>query len=309
MDEIITHWSGREAELWPSQPLHLSHALNRHPLFSFEALAELIDRYPREHYSLIHMGAAEGKREWREGDIGGVSGAKVIEAIANGRMWLNLRNVSGVACEHRALLDRLFAELSDKMPGFHAPKRQSGILISSPAAQVYYHCDLPGQILYQMHGTKRVYVYPAHAPFVTHEHLENIALYDLEVDMPHERWYDEHAEIFELKPGRFLSWPLNAPHRVENVEGINVSMTVSYTSPAIRRGEVVSLANGLLRHRFGIAPRSRSLEGPSYWGKAALQKVLRDSKWVKRERGARRSVEFRLDTGNPGATLELAAES
>ena len=99
----------------------------------------------------------------------------------------------------------------------------------------------------------------------------------------------------------------NSPyvHRVENVSDINVSMTVSYTSPAIRRGEVVSLANGLLRHRFGVTPRSRALSGAGYWGKAVLQKALRDSQWVKRERGARRGIEFRLDKSRPGEIMEL----
>ncbi len=303
---LITDWTGQEADLWSSHVLHLNHSLSGQPLFSFDALAELIDHYPREHYSLVHMGAADGTREWREGDMGGVSGAKVIEAIRNGRMWLNLRNVSGVDARHRTLLDTLFCELSENMPGFHAPKRQSGILISSPAAQVYYHCDLPGQLLWQLHGVKRVYVYPPFAPFVTPEHLEKIALYDLEVDMPYEPWYDEHAQVIDLKPGRFLSWPLNAPHRVENLEGLNVSMTVSYTSPSIRRGEVVHLANGLLRHRFGLTPKTGTLSGPAYWGKAALQKALRDSQWVRRERKQRRGVEFRLDTNHPGEILELA---
>ncbi len=48
-----------------------------------------------------------------------------------------------------------------------------------------------------------------------------------------------------------------------------------------------------------------SLSGAGYWGKAMLQKALRDSKWVKQERGARRGVEFRLDKSRPGEILEL----
>jgi hypothetical protein len=300
------HWTSKNADLWSSQPQQISHGLNKHPLFLLGALADLIDHYPREHYSLIHMGPTDGKREWREGDIGGATGGQVIEAISRGRMWLNLRNVSGIDTRHRALLDEIFDNLSQKMPGFYAPTRQSGILISSPAAQVYYHCDMPGQMLFQMHGTKRVYVYPNRAPFVMPEHLENIALFDLEVGMPYDSTYDRRAQVFDLKPGQFLSWPLNAPHRVQNVEGVNISMSISYTSPEIRRGEVVHLANGLLRHRLGLNPRSCAITGPGYWGKAILQRALRNSTWVRRERSARRGIEFRLDKTRPGEILEMA---
>ena len=56
---------------------------------------------------------------------------------------------------------------------------------------------------------------------------------------------------------------MNAPHRVENLDTFSVSMTISYTNTEIRRAEIVNLANGLLRHRFGYAPKTRNLRGPS----------------------------------------------
>jgi hypothetical protein len=102
-----------------------------------------------------------------------------------------------------------------------------------------------------------------------------------------------------------LNWPLNAPHRVENLGSVNISMTVSYVNDAIRRAEIVHLANGLLRHRFGYQPKSRNLRGPSYFAKAVMQKLYRDSGWVKRERKARRPTEFRLDAARPGHVVDL----
>jgi hypothetical protein len=82
-------------------------------------------------------------------------------------------------------------------------------------------------------------------------------------------------------------------------------MTVSYVNDAIRRAEIVHLANGLLRHRFGYQPKSRNLRGPSYFAKAVMQKLYRDSGWVKRERKARRPTEFRLDATRPGHIVDL----
>ncbi len=305
-DKVFTNWDDTHSLLWGRQPIRLAHRLHQSALFSTDRLAELIERYPREHYSLVQTGSKQSRRLWREGEIGNLSGRQVMDAIATGGLWLNLRNVSGVDRAYRTMLDGMFEEIAAQVPGFQAPKHQAGILISSPDAQVYYHADLPGQGLIQISGRKRVYLYPATAPFIMPEHLEDIALFDVEVDMPYAEWYDGHAKIFDLEPGQMLNWPLNAPHRVENLDSVNISMTVSYVNDEIRRAEIVHLANGLLRHRFGYQPRTRNLRGPSYFAKAVMQKLCRDSGWVKRERKVRRPTEFRLDAAKPGGIAELS---
>jgi hypothetical protein len=304
-DKVFSKWDETHSLLWGQQPIKLAHQLEKSPLFSADRLAELIERYPREHYSLVQTGTRESRRVWREGEIGNLNGRQVMDAIASGGLWLNLRNVSGIDSAYRIMLDGMFEEIAANVPGFEAPKHQAGILISSPDAQVYYHADLPGQGLIQIAGRKRVYVYPNTAPFIKPEHLEDIALFDVEVDLPYAPWYDAHAQVVELEPGQMLNWPLNAPHRVENHGSVNISMTVSYVNDEIRRAEIVHLANGLLRHRFGYRPKSRNLRGPSYFAKAVLQKLLRESGWVKRERNARRPIDFRLDAAQPGKIVDL----
>jgi hypothetical protein len=302
---IFGKWDETHSQLWSHQPIRLEHEMHRSPAFSMDEFARLIENYPREHYSLVKTGARGSSRVWREGDIGDLSGRQVVDAISRGGLWLNLRNVTSVDRRYRELVDQMFAEVAAHVPGFDAPTHQAGILISSPDAQVYYHADLPGQGLIQISGRKRVYLYPNTPPFVRPEHLEDIALFDVEVDIPYEPWYDKHAQVIDLEPGQMLNWPLNAPHRVENLGTVNISMTVSYVNQDIRRAEIVNLANGMLRHRFGYAPKSRSIRGPSYFGKAVMQKLLRDGKWLKRERTARRAIDFRLDADHPGEIVDL----
>lgn len=307
-DPIFTSWPAHASDDWNTQPIRLEHRVHTMPMFSSDGLAELIERYPRQHYSLVYMGAqGEAKRFWREGDIGSLSGRQVIDAIGQGRMWLNLRNVTDVDPRCRTMLDDVFSELSERVPGFDAPTRSAGILISSPSAQVYYHTDLPGQCLWQISGRKRVHVYPATAPFVTPEHLEDIAVHDVEVNMPYASWYEEHAQAYDLEPGQMLSWPLNAPHRVENLNTLNVSMTVSFVTEAIRRLQMVNLANGILRHRFGVTSHSRATEGPGFWSKAVLQKAMRQTGWAKRKRREGRTIDFRLDETRLGEIVDLKA--
>jgi hypothetical protein len=304
-DRVLTNWDDTHSVLWGHQPIQLAHQVHKSPLFSADALAELIERYPRQHYSLVQTGARGSNRVWREGEIGDLTGRQVMDAISRGGLWLNMRDVGAVDRRYREMLDGMFEEIATKVPGFSARDHQESILISSPDAQVYYHFDLPGQALMQIAGRKRVYVYPNTAPFLTPKMLEDVAVFNVEVDIPYQPWYDKYAKVFDIGPGQMLNWELNAPHRVENLDTFSVSMTVSYTNDQIRRSEIVNLANGLLRNRFGYLPRSRNPRGPSYFAKAVMQKLYRDSGWVKRQRQARRPTEFRLDAAQPGKIIDL----
>jgi hypothetical protein len=302
---IFTDWSPALSRAWGNQPLSARHRLHEHPLFSFDALAGLIDRYPRASYALVHMGAQGGKREWREGELGGLSGAQVIAAIKAGRMWLNLRNIGAVDGRYKEILDEIFDEIRTNVPGYETFNRTSGILISSPNAQVYYHCDLPGQSLWQIHGRKRVYVYPSRPPFVSAEQLETIALTEVEVDMAYDPAFDRHATMFEIGGGEMLHWPLNAPHRVENLDVLNVSMTTEYWTQTIRRRQMLNMGNGILRTKLNIAPNSSAIEGPRFWAKAALQAGVRRAGLLKQMRKAKRQVDFKLDNDQIGQIIDL----
>jgi hypothetical protein len=305
-EPIFTNWRPDDTRAWAEEPVRLAHRLDRHPIFSLAALADLIDGYPRAHYSLVEMGPqGSNRRLWREGDLGGLKGSEVIEAIRRGRMWLNLRNVGKIHRAYGEVLREIFAEIRANVPGYETYDQTSGILISSPKAQVYYHMDLPGQSLWQIHGRKRVFVYPNRAPYLTPEQLERIALYEVEVDVPYNPAWDKAAAVFEIGGGEMLHWPLNAPHKVENLDCLNVSMTTEYWTEAIRRSQIVNLANGILRDKLGIVPSSRSTSGPGFWAKAALQAGVRRAGLLQRDRKGRRAVEFRLDRSRLGAVVDL----
>ena len=295
MQPIFETWSAGTRSAWSSRPCVLGHHLHEQPLFSLDGLAALIDAYPKEHYSLIHMGAQGGRRFWREGELGDITGGQVIDAIAGGRMWLNLRRVMHVDPRYKAVLEGIFAELGENLPRLDAFDPSIGILISSPNAQVYYHADLPGQALWQIHGRKRLYVYPAKPPFLAPEQLEDIALYGIEVDMAYEPAFDEGAFVHELVPGEMAHWPLNAPHRIENLDCLNVSMTMEYWTEEIRRRHMLNVANGILRRHLRLAPRSRAISGPAFLAKTVLQAGARRSGWLDGLRAKRRPIEFRLD--------------
>ncbi len=291
---IFTSWKPEHSALWGNVPLRLRHRLHQHELFSRPALAELIEAAPKSNYMLIETGRPNERKLWREGELGDLSGAAVIEAIANGRIWLNLLRVNEIDPRYGKLLDDIFAELEDHVPGLKTFKRINGVLISSPRAQVYYHFDTAGQTLWQIHGSKRVYLYPPAPPFLTPESLENVILYNNETGIKYEPWYEDYATCMALKPGDMAQWPLNMPHRIENDDELSVSMTIEYFTADIRRRMFVNGANGILREKLKLSP-TRNVSGPAFWAKTAVYAAASKGGLLTRERSKRRPITFQLD--------------
>ena len=304
---VFAVWKPEFTEGWNRRPMNLPHTLHTSPLFALDALALLIESYPKSDYALVQTSrSGDGQRRWREGDIAGTPGRSVIDTIAGGSMWLNLRDVGRLDRRYGALLDAAYAELAGHIPGFEASAMKMGILISSPNAQVHYHCDLPGQALWQIHGRKRVYVYPPRAPYLEPEALENIAYTAFEFKLDYRPEFDAAAQVFELEPGGMLTWPLNSPHRIDNHDCVNVSVTSEHWTAANRRSQKVLLANAVLRHRLHLAPAGHAVSGAGYWGKVALQAAWRRSPWAARTQSAHRPIEFRLAADAPGGIRDIA---
>ena len=105
-EPIFKNWTSDVNANWGKAPLSMEHRLHEHPLFTLEAIEQLIETYPREHYALVHMGAqGSPKQSWREGDIGKLTGKQVIEAIGQGRMWIHLFRIGQVDKRYGKLLD------------------------------------------------------------------------------------------------------------------------------------------------------------------------------------------------------------
>lgn len=292
---MLPSWKAEDALLWGNTPHRVDHTLHRHPLLSDEALADLIQYYPRDRYNLIQWNEEGGRRSWLEGEIGGLSGREVLEAIAAGRIWIQLKNVGAVDKRYADLADSLFEEVEAKVPGLKTFKRIVGILISSPGSRTHYHADIHTGSCWHVRGRKRFYVYPPTPPFVKKHDMEDIFLSGVEVDLPYEPWFDEHAEVFDLEPGQMLHWPHHSPHRVENLDSLNVSFLVEYRTPQTLRHVVAMRANAILRRKFGIESASVETHGPAFWGKFALQALMRRTPTVKKELKSKRTVQFRLD--------------
>jgi hypothetical protein len=142
--------------------------------------------------------------------------------------------------------------------------------------QVYYHADVPGQTLWQVRGTKRVYVYPNTPPFLPQDRIEKIVLGEAhEISLEYHPSFDKHAEVIDLEAGRMLHWPLNCPHRIVNADCLNVSFTTEHMTAELRNAYAVNYANGLIRRSLGVQNLARPTSGTGLYarlGLAALHK-------------------------------------
>lgn len=302
---ILTDWRDHHRELFGHHTLHLQHGLHDSELFGDAALARLIENYPREYYHVktTDNGAGAG-RSHREGEIGDLSGAQVLEAVRNGSIWLNLQNPGDIVPEYGDMLAEMYREFEARVPGLKTFKHMSTILISSPRVQVRYHADVPGQMLWQMRGRKRVWVYPNSAPFLPAEAIEKLVLKRLhETDMPYRNWFEEHAQAVDLEPGNMLYWPLNCPHRVENYDSLNVSVTTEHWTSQLRNVYAVNYANGLLR-QAGIKDLSNCTSGMPFHGKLALAAAHKIS-GAGRRRAKPYLIDFRVDPQSAGGYRDI----
>ena len=276
-DQIITDWQHHYASLFGNHALALSHSLASSPLFSDDALAALIDKTPREGYHVNYSQKTPGNPpKRREGEIKGLSGRDVLDVVRNGNIWVNLTSPAQTEPAYGKMLDELYDEFEERVPGFKSYKRNLTILISSPNVSVKYHSDVPGQSLWQVRGTKKLYVYPNTQPFISQPALEKLILGQLrETDMPYESWYDDYAQVYTLDAGKMIHWPLNGPHRVINEGMLNVSFTTEHWTNELRKHYAVNYANGILRSKLGMQNLSQQVTGASYLAKLGLAGLVK----------------------------------
>lgn len=304
---IFTDWQPVHAQQFGNNVLDLGHSLASTGLFTDDALADLIERTPRADYHVSTQNPqSHDPKSRREGVVENLSGADVLDAIRRGHLWLNLRNVTAHSPGLRLLLDRIYAELESRVPGLSTFKQQMTILVSSPSVRVGYHCDVPGQTLWQVRGRKRVWVYPRKAPFLPQDSLERIITGEAhEVSLAYAPSFDVHAEVLDLEPGRMVTWAHNAPHRIVNHDCLNVSVTTEHWTKPLRNAYAVNYANALMRRHLGLSRLSQSIEAPTSLPKIGLAAAHKLAGLQKRRRHTT-MIDFAVDPHAPGGFRDIA---
>jgi hypothetical protein len=302
MTESARQQFGREACL-------VGHNLHTTDLFSDEALADLLDRFPRQHLYALSMGDDPTRPdENRLALHDGVSGKELLRAVRHGRLWLNITRVDRVDAQYRVLIDALYEQLAATVSDFRPISSQGTLLVSSPRALVYYHADGPASALWHIRGRKQVWVYPAlDERFAKREFIEDIFAGVRHEYLPYRHDFDTDAQCYELEPGQCVSWPQNAPHRVTNLDSLNVSLSTEYFTRASRQRQRVYIANRFFRTRLGVRNPSAHESGLIAAGKVFVQRVA-NKFGLDPVQYRSHSAALRVDADAPHGVAPLAAD-
>lgn len=272
---MAINWPQDTRKRFGRDTIQAKHTLDNSPLFCDASLAALLDTYPREELGIwTFADHGEGEEAPVRGVAPDLSGEELLEAVRNGRIWLNLRAVNEKVADYKGTADAIFGSL-DRATGQRVFKRDMGVLISSPNVHVHYHLDIPLVALFQVRGEKKLWIYPADERFAPADRLEAITLREQEEGLDFRNEFDEAADVITLKPGMAVTWPQTAPHRVQNADMLNVSLSCEFmTVPALIRANAI-YANGRIRRDFGGRPARAAALTPATLGKAAFARLLK----------------------------------
>lgn len=302
--DIISNWQPKHAQLFGEQAIKLNHTLIETGLFSREAVAKLIENCPEEEISIFSRSEENGERQTHAGTRAGISGEDALRAIESGHVWMNIRRIMDWSPEYKAVLDKIFAEFEARVPGLETSKHNIGVLVSSPNAKVFYHADIQGQSLWQISGKKRVRLYPNTEVFVPARTVEKILLREKDETVNYQPWFEEYAQSIDLNPGEMITWPLYAPHQVDNYDCLNISVTMEHWTKPIWNAYAVHYGNGVLRRLLGLKNLNNAATGLHVYAKAAAAFA-----WKKlgMQPGGdlQKTHSFRLDANAPNGVTKL----
>lgn len=271
---IISDWTEEHTEKFRKETFRIKHNLLATGLFTDDALIELLNKHPKDQLDVCALdNHPVYEFKFRTGDVRDVDGKTLIEAVKAGKIWMNLRKAMNLHPEYNAVLSQMYGEIASFTGNkpFHA---RGGILISSPTAKVPLHFDATETILWHVRGHKKIYFYPQTQDFLPDEYYETLMYHVTEDYLPYDAAMEESAAVYDLYDGDMITWPLNRPHRVQNMSYC-VSVTTEYSTPESTVKNAAMYTNAVLRQKLGLSPSWQSASQPERYIKAGVGKVLR----------------------------------
>jgi hypothetical protein len=215
-------------------------------------LAEVLDRCPPDLFDInLYDYDTEGQVSLRTGARGRLSGAELLAAIKAGRLWVNLRSVERACPDLWSAAMAEFHRIRAAYPGLKAVTNAGQLILSSPKARVPYHFDAAGVVLFHLRGRKRIFVYPGDEAHLAEGDMEQVVARQTTEELPYRRAFEADAAVIDLEPGQALTWPLYAPHRVENLDRFCVSLSMDFQTWPTRWRNGALYTNAVLRSRGG----------------------------------------------------------
>jgi hypothetical protein len=307
-NQRLLQWAGGKFNRSAPGPQTGRHRLEDLRLFTDDTLIDVLDNYPRNRLQAWTMGTDLMRREdWIPVDTTGVSGKDLLAAVKRGRLWYNIIRLDLFDKKYRDVVNQLYAEMAEDCPGFQPLSAFGTVLLSSPNALVYYHADASPTTLFHIRGSKKIWIYPAgDTRFVSQFFLEEIFGSAMDEEVPYSAEFDRHAHVFDLQPGDAIWWPLNAPHRIENGDSFNVSLSSRYSTLDSERRKLVYNSNRFFRKRLGLSGLSVKETGLACYTKCFAYRLCRKFRLEGTTEGYVYTTNLRVDPTAPLGIAKLA---
>jgi hypothetical protein len=253
-----------------------AHSLVEQGFATDEALAQVLDRYPAELFDInLYDYDDQGQVSLRTGTRGRLSGDRLLEAIQAGRLWVNLRRAEDGCRDLWTAAMVEYRRIEATYPGLRAVMNSGQLILSSPAARVPYHFDAAGVVLFHLRGRKRIYVYPGDERHLPERSMEQAVARQTTEELPYSRAFEADAQVMDLEAGKALTWPLYAPHRVDNLDRFCVSLSMDFQTWSSRLRNGALYTNAVIRSRGGRPRLTEAMAPPELATRWAASLALR----------------------------------
>jgi len=243
-------------EKYNRTPFAFEHHLATHELLQLPRLADLIQHlnaFPGQVYYDLGSDARVG-RGWDQSGQHAADPEDLIRSMETAGAWMILKS----AQTHPAYSEFLEAclgelhNLSGRDMHRETDNHIMSIIVTSPGKVTPYHIDGEANYLFQIRGSKTVYVFDGRDRSVlTDDELEGFWAGDLNA-AKYKESTQPGAYSFDLQPGRAIHVPVNFPHWVRNGPDVSISVSMNFSFRDKRIPDLYR-ANYTLR-RLGLHP-------------------------------------------------------
>lgn len=237
------------------KPFEFEHCFTPdHPSFQLPRLRRLLSDPRTRGGAYYDAGEIGIGQRWDSVPERKMTMEETFDHLDNAGAWILLKRVENDP-EYRELLEGCLEEvkrLSGREIDQDKKKQEAIIFITSPNRVTSYHIDRECNFLMQVKGQKEISVFDRNDRQVTpEEELERFWSEDNNAGV-YKPQFQDHATVFNMRPGTGVHIPVNSPHWLKNGDSISISFSISYQYKDARR-KYIYQANYYLR-KVGINP-------------------------------------------------------
>ena len=178
------------------------------------------------------------------------------QAIQAGRLWVNLRQAETGCPELWAAAMRVFPPRSRATyPSLKSVMnvRPADHLVAGGEGALSFRCGGGGAVPPAWPQARLSFI-PATSAHLPERSMEQVVTRQKTEELPYVRAFEADAQVMDLEPGEALTWPLYAPHRVENLDRFCVSLSMDFQTWGSRLRNGALYTHAVMRSRGG-SPR------------------------------------------------------